>query len=102
MGSAFLVGSALDQAHHPFLGWLWQATRVLLLVLALTAAVTLCFADGFSETVRRTRNELRWEEPPTSAASAVTPHCTPPQEMSGRRKAMSQRISSCGSRCGTR
>ena len=41
MGSAFLVGSALDQAHHPFLGWLWQATRVLLLVLALTAAVTL-------------------------------------------------------------
>ena len=22
MGSAFLVGSALDQAHHPFLGWL--------------------------------------------------------------------------------
>ena len=74
MGSAFLVGSALDQAHHPFLGWLWQATRVLLLVLALTAAVTLCFADGFSETVRRTRNELRWEEPPTSAASAVTEH----------------------------
>ena len=74
MGSAFLVGCALDRAHHPFLGWLWQATRVLLLVLALTAAVTLCFADGFSETVRRTRNELRWEEPPTSAASAVTEH----------------------------
>lgn len=28
MGSAFLVGCALDRAHHPFLGWLWQATRV--------------------------------------------------------------------------
>lgn len=76
MGSAFLVGSAMDQAHHPFWGWLWQATRALLLALAITAAVTLCFADGFSDVVRMTRNELRWEEPPALAEKVELKHAT--------------------------
>lgn len=76
MGSAFLVGSAMDQAHHPFWGWLWQVTRALLLALAVTAAVTLCFADGFSNVARMTRNELRWEEPPASAEKVELKHAT--------------------------
>lgn len=76
MGSAFLVGSAMDQAHHPFWGWLWQATRALLLTLVIAAAVTLCFADGFSDVVRMTRNELRWEEPPAAAERVELKHAT--------------------------
>lgn len=41
MGSAFLVGCAMDKAHHPLLGWLWQASRCLIVALALLLAVTL-------------------------------------------------------------
>lgn len=76
MGSAFLVGSAMDQAHHPFWGWLWQATRVLMLALAVTAAVTLWFADGFSDVACMTRSELRWEAPPALAEKIELEHGT--------------------------
>lgn len=74
MGSAFLVGSAMDQAHHPFWGWLWQATRALMLALAVTAAVTLFGAVGFPVLAERTIGELRWEEPPATAARVELEH----------------------------
>lgn len=74
MGSAFLVGAAMDKAHHPFWGWLWQLSRGLVLALAVTAAVTLFGAVGFPELAERTASELRWEEPPATAARAELEH----------------------------
>lgn len=74
MGSAFLVGCAMDKAHHPFWGWLWQVSRGLLLALAVTAAVTLFGAVGFPVLAERTIGELRWEEPPATAARVELEH----------------------------
>lgn len=73
MGDPAEVGRALDRAHKPWLGWLWKATRILLLVLGLTAAVTLFAVTGLPELVQRTRTELLWE-PPVSAVRAETEH----------------------------
>lgn len=73
MGDPAEVGRALDQTHKPWLGWLWQATRILLLALSLTAAMTLFAVTGLPELVQRTRTELLWE-PPASAVWAETEH----------------------------
>lgn len=76
MGEAKEIGAALDRAHHPFWGWLWRFTRILMLALAVTAAVTLCFAEGFSNVTRMTRNELRWEAPPALTEKIELEHGT--------------------------
>ena len=39
MGDPREVGRALNKAHKPWLGWLWQFTRGLLAVLLVTAAI---------------------------------------------------------------
>lgn len=38
MGNAQEVGWALDRVHKPWLGWLWEISRVLVLILALLLA----------------------------------------------------------------
>lgn len=73
MGDPTEVGRALDQTHKPWLGWLWKATRVLLLALGLMAAVSVFSVTGLPELVQRTRTELLWE-PPASAVRAETEH----------------------------
>ena len=50
MGDPVEVGLALDKVHKPWLGWLWEISRV---VLALSLAVALLFGwDGVNWTQR--------------------------------------------------
>lgn len=74
MGNAQEVGRALNRVHKPWLGWLWEGTRVLVLTLAVLAAVTLLGADRWNVLAERTRGELAWEEPPASAARVELEH----------------------------
>lgn len=76
MGNAQEVGQALDKVHKPWLGWLWEGTRVLVLVLAVLAAVMLFRGTSWSAMAERTRGELRWEEPPVSASRVELEHAT--------------------------
>jgi len=76
MGSASLVGSAMDRAHHPLWGWLWQATRILVLALAAAAVVTAFVVEVMPEMVRQTVSELQWEEPPAAAERVELKHAT--------------------------
>lgn len=45
MGDAEAVGQALDKAHRPALGWLWQASRVLV-ILATAWALLAVISNG--------------------------------------------------------
>ncbi|MDE6454647.1 MAG: permease prefix domain 1-containing protein, partial [Dysosmobacter sp.] len=74
MGNAQEVGRALDKVHKPWLGWLWEASRALALVLAVLAAVTLFWTAGLNSLAERTIDELTWEEPPVSAAKVELEH----------------------------
>ncbi|WP_298024161.1 permease prefix domain 1-containing protein [uncultured Dysosmobacter sp.] len=76
MGSASLVGSAMDRAHHPLWGWLWQATRILVLALAAAAVVTAFVVEVMPEMVRQTVSELQWEAPPEAAERVELKHAT--------------------------
>ena len=76
MGNAQEVGRALDKVHKPWLGWLWEASRALALVLAVLAAVTLFWTAGLNSLAERTIDELTWEEPPVSAANVSRDHAT--------------------------
>lgn len=76
MGDPREVGRALNQVHRPWLGWLWEASRILLLALALLALVTLFRTQGWRDLASRTWSELDWEEPPASAAKVELRHGT--------------------------
>lgn len=76
MGNAQEVGRALDKVHKPWLGWLWEASRALALVLAVLAAVTLFRTSGVRSLAGRTAVELFWEEPPASAERVELEHAT--------------------------
>lgn len=76
MGNAQEVGQALDKVHKPWLGWLWEASRVLLLLLAVLAVVTPREYVSLSVLKDRTQAELDWEEPPASAARVELEHGT--------------------------
>ncbi|MDY3986062.1 hypothetical protein [Dysosmobacter sp.] len=77
MGSAWEVGCALDQTHHPFLGWLWQFTRGLVAVLLVTAAVVFFKGNGMvNDAVLRTQKQLAWTEPAAGADRVETEHAT--------------------------
>ena len=77
MGSAWEVGCALDQTHHPFLGWLWQFTRGLVAVLLVTAAVVFFKGNGMvNDAVLRTQEQLAWTEPDAGADRVETEHGT--------------------------
>ncbi len=76
MGDAQEVGRALDKVHKPWLGWLWEASRVLALALTVLTLVTLLWTVGLNSLVERTIDELTWEEPPASAVKAELEHGT--------------------------
>ena len=44
MGDADTVGEALDRAHQPWLGWLWELSRLLVLLTALLILGTAAFS----------------------------------------------------------
>ena len=76
MGNAQEVGWALDKVHKPWLGWLWEASRGLLLALTVLMAVTLFWTSGVQILVGRTAVELSWEDPPASAERVELEHGT--------------------------
>ena len=76
MGDAQEVGRALDKVHKPWLGWLWEVSRWLAWALVVLAAVTLFHTVGWQSLLRRTADELLWEEPPASAARVELEHGT--------------------------
>lgn len=76
MGNAQEVGWALDKVHKPWLGWLWEASRGLLLALTVLMAVTLFWTSGVQILAGRTAVELSWEDPPASAERVELEHGT--------------------------
>lgn len=76
MGNAQEVGRALDRVHKPWLGWLWEASRALVLLLAILTVVTPREYASLSTLRDRTQAELSWEEPPASAARVELEHGT--------------------------
>lgn len=76
MGNAQEVGWALDRVHRPWLGWLWEVSRGLLLALTVLAAVTLLITTGLPQLAERTRRELEWEGPPAAAEKVELEHAT--------------------------
>ena len=78
MGDAGEVGLALDRAHKPWLGWLWEASRVLAAGLLLLLAVTLLGNSRYvlGEMIERTADQFTYQAPPASADCVVTEYAT--------------------------
>lgn len=77
MGSAFVVGCALDSAHHPFWGWLWRLTRWLMLALLIAAVgITVKDSGTVNDALRRTAAQLQWTEPVAGADRVETEYAT--------------------------
>lgn len=76
MGDAQEVGRALDKVHKPWLGWLWEVSRVLAWALTALALVTLFDTIGWASLAARTAAEFTWEEPPASAVKVELEHGT--------------------------
>lgn len=73
MGNAQEVGYALDRVHKPWLGWLWEVSRVMVLALALLLA---CKAGQNNYDTRSltklTWNQFTWPALPPGASHAAT------------------------------
>ena len=74
MGDPLEVGKALDLVHKPWLGWLWEASRILLLVLTVLSLLTLFRTAGVSQLTERLQVEL--EKMPEMAARVELEHGT--------------------------
>ena len=73
MGNAQEVGWALDRVHKPWLGWLWEASRVLALVLALLLAWKVWDWDAYTRRLAKsTWDQLTWSAPAVGASHAAT------------------------------
>ncbi len=72
MGNAQEVGRALDKVHKPWLGWLWEVSRVLVLALALLLAWKL-WKDTYTVSLtKKTWDQLMWTSPPFGVSYAAT------------------------------
>ena len=72
MGNAQEVGRALNRVHKPWLGWLWEGSRFLLLVLALLLAWKVWQNDPDTRSLTDlTWNQLIWSVP-SGASHAAT------------------------------
>ncbi len=69
MGSAFLVGSAMDKAHHPLLGWIWRVSRWLVMLLLVLTVYTAATDIGAQEIVDRTVKQFQASDPPATAVA---------------------------------
>lgn len=56
MGDPELIGKALDRVHKPWLGWLWVASRAILVLTLLTALVL--GAEPAGQWLQRAKNTL--------------------------------------------
>lgn len=73
MGNAQEVGRALDRVHKPWLGWLWEVSRVLVVALALLLACKGWQIDYDSRHLTDcTVDQLVWRVPSSAVSHAVT------------------------------
>lgn len=73
MGNAQEVGWALDKIHKPWLGWLWEVSRFLVLALALLLAWKVWNWDTYSRfLLRATQDQLAWSVPSSAVSHAST------------------------------
>ena len=72
MGNAQEVGRALDRVHKPWLGWLWEASRFLVLALAVLLAWKTGNADYYTLSLTdRTWDQLTWSAPSAASRAAT-------------------------------
>ena len=73
MGNAQEVGWALDKVHKPWLGWLWEVSRVLLLAAALLLAWKVWQDDYYTKSLTELIwDQLVWSVPSDGASHAAT------------------------------
>ncbi len=87
MGDAQEVGRALDKVHKPWLGWLWEVSRCMVLGLAVMALVAAFAINSLPNILRGIQGELAWETPPATAARVELEHATlwaAPEEITKR------------------
>ena len=73
MGNAQEVGWALDKIHKPWLGWLWEVSRFLVLALALLLAWKVWNWDTHTRFLAgATWDQLTWSVPSYAASHAAT------------------------------
>lgn len=73
MGNAQEVGRALDRVHKPWLGWLWEASRVMVLALAALLAWNIWRGGVYSRSLTElTWDQLIWSVPSHGMSSAAT------------------------------
>lgn len=74
MGNAQEVGRALDRVHKPWLGWLWEVSRMLVLVLALLLAGKGWERGDYDSRhlTDCTRDQLAWRVPASAVSHAAT------------------------------
>ena len=63
MGDPEAVGMALDRAHKPWLGWLWEGSRALILLLVLLILGTAAFSGYGWGSFRYWTLFSGWEDP---------------------------------------
>ena len=72
MGNAQEVGRALDKVHKPWLGWLWEVSRFLVLALALLLAWKVWQNDSNTRSLAdRTWDQLTWSVPSSASRGAM-------------------------------
>ena len=77
MGDPIEIGKALDKAHKPWLGWLWQFTRGLILVLLAACLVVYLQANGrVNDAGYRIQDQLAWRAPSEGADRVETEQAT--------------------------
>ena len=64
MGNAQELGRALDRVHKPWLGWLWKASRTLLLALVLLTLAAALQNEDFREICSQTSMKVQFGSPP--------------------------------------
>lgn len=74
MGDPEEIGRSLDRVHKPWLGWLWKVSRILLVVLAITAVCAAWFLDGAVTVCQRIRAQGGWEDPPLLSSYVELPY----------------------------
>ena len=66
MGDPREVGRALDRVHKPWLGWLWEFSQCMLLLLVIIFDIAVS-SSSTVDAFLRTKDQLAWTDPPAGA-----------------------------------
>ena len=74
MGDPVAVGRALDQAHKPWLGWLWRLSQWMLLGMTAMALMAVFSGSHWEIFWSNLQGQLAWTDPPVTAHYTAAPH----------------------------